>query len=107
MKYLVEAENNDNIIKMENVGDYLNHVVIPSYEELLKMEQAGKLSGGLVAGERAGAFVIDAESNEDLGGILRKLPFWGMVEWKITPLQSFESALEQDGAIAKAISGDD
>lgn len=102
MQYLVEAENIDGLIQMKDVPDYVNNIVLPSYEMLIKLEGEGKIMGGLIAGQRAGVFVIDAESNEDLGKKLRSIPFWGMVKWKTTPLQSFTSALEQDGAIVKA-----
>jgi len=105
MQYLVEAENIDGLIPMKDVPDYISHIVIPSYEHLIKLESENKVKGGLVAGQRAGAFVMEAESNEDLGNMLRSIPFWGMVKWKITPLQSFKSAMEQDGKIAKMLSG--
>ena len=102
MQYLVEAENIDGLIQMKDVPDYVKSLVIPSYELLIKLEAEGKIKGGLVAGQRSGAFVMDADSNEDLGKKLRTIPFWGMVKWKTTPLQSFKSALEQDGEIIKA-----
>ena len=105
MQYLVEAENIDGLIPMKDVPDYINHIVIPSYQELIKLESENKIKGGLLAGQRAGALVVEASSNEELGKMLKSIPFWGMVKWKITPLQSFKSALEQDGHIAKMLSG--
>jgi hypothetical protein len=105
MQYLVEAENIDGLIPMKDVPDYINHIVIPSYEHLIKLESENKIKGGLITGQRAGAFVIEASSNEELGNTLRSIPFWGMVKWKVTPLQSFKSAMEQDGKIAKMLSG--
>lgn len=105
MLYLVEAENIDGLIPMKDVPDYINHIVIPSYEQLIKLESENKIKGGLLAGQRAGAFVMEASSPEDLGKMLRAIPFWGMVKWKVTPLQSLKSALEQDGNIAKMLSG--
>jgi hypothetical protein len=105
MQYLVEAENIDGLIPMKDVPDYINHIVIPSYEQLIKLESENKIKGGLLAGQRAGAFVMEASSNDELGKILRAIPFWGMVKWKITPLQSIKSALEQDEHIAKMLSG--
>jgi hypothetical protein len=105
MQYLVEAENIDGLIPMKDVPDYINHIVIPSYEQLIKLESENKIKGGLLAGQRAGAFVMEASSPEDLGKMLRAIPFWGMVKWKVSPLQSLKSALEQDGHIAKMLSG--
>jgi len=106
MLYLVEAENVDGLVQMKDVPDYVNSLVLPSYEMLIKMEEEGNIKGGLLAGQRAGVFVIDADSNEDLAKKLKSIPFWGMVKWKTTPLQSFKSALEQDRETIKAISGD-
>ncbi len=102
MKYLVEAENIDGLIQMKDVPDYVKNLVLPSYELLIKLEEEGKIRGGLIAGQRAGVFVMEADSNEDLGKKLRSIPFWGMVKWKTTALQSFKSAFEQDGGIIKS-----
>ena len=99
-----EAENIDGLIPVTDVPDFINNIVIPSYEQLIKMESENKIKGGLLAGQRAGVFVIEATSNEELGKMLRSIPFWGMVKWKVTPLQSLKSALEQDGQIAKLLS---
>lgn len=106
MQYLVEAENIDGLVQMKDVPDYVTNLVLPSYEMLIKLEEEGKIRGGLIAGQRAGVFVIDANSNEELGEKLRSLPFWGMVKWKTTALQSFKSGLDQDGKIIKALAGD-
>jgi len=105
MLFLVRAENIDGLIPMKDVPDYISHIVIPSYEQLIKLESENKLKGGLVAGQREGAFIIEASSNDELGKVLRSIPFWGMVKWKVTPLQTLKSALEQDGNIAKMLSG--
>ncbi|MDE1861686.1 MAG: hypothetical protein KGI33_02110 [Thaumarchaeota archaeon] len=105
MQYLIEAENIDGLVPMKEVPEYISHIVIPSYEQLIKMEAENKIKGGLLAGQRAGAFVMEASSNEEVGKILKAIPFWGMVKWKVTPLQSFKSALEQDGSIASLLSG--
>jgi muconolactone delta-isomerase len=55
-----------------------------------------------LAGQRAGAFIIDAQSNEEVGAILADLPFWALVKWDVTPLQSIRSAIERD---RKAVEG--
>ncbi len=90
---------------MKDVPDYISHIVVTSYEQLIKLESENKIKGGLLAGQRAGAFIMDASSPEELGKTLKAIPFWGMVKWKVIPLQSFKSALEQDGAIARMVSG--
>ena len=105
MQYLVEAENIDGLVQMKDVPDYVSGLVLPSYEMLIKMEEDGIIKGGLIAGQRAGVFVINADSNDDLGKKLKSLPFWGMVKWKTTALQSFKSALEQDRDLVQAFEG--
>jgi hypothetical protein len=50
MQFLVEAENIDGLIPMKDVPDYINHIVIPSYEQLIKLESENKIKGGLLAG---------------------------------------------------------
>ena len=37
---------------------------------------------------------MEADSNEELDGLLQDLPSWGMVKTKVTPLQRFENRLE-------------
>ena len=105
MQYLIEAKNIDGLVPMTGVPEYIGQIVIPSYEHLIKLESENKIKGGLLAGQRAGAFVLEASSNEEVGRMLKEIPFWGMVKWKVTPLQSFKSALEQDGHIARLLSG--
>lgn len=105
MQYLVEAENIDGLIPMTEVPEFINNIVIPSYQQLINLESENKIKGGLLAGQRAGVFIIEAPSNEEVGKILRSIPFWGMVKWKVTPLQSFKSALDQDSQIGKMLSG--
>src|SRR4051812_7267023 len=37
-------------------------LIIPSLEQLARWESEGRLAGGIVAGERAGAFILEAAS---------------------------------------------
>jgi muconolactone delta-isomerase len=59
------------------------------------------LIGGIPVGERAMAFIIEAESHDDLDRTLRSLPIWGALEWEVTPLQDFQSRFEQEREILK------
>lgn len=77
MQYLVEAENIDGLVQIQDVPDYVKNLVLPSYELLIKLEDEGKIKGGLVAGQRTRVFVIDVDSNEDLCEKFRSIPFWG------------------------------
>ena len=39
--------------------------------------------------------LIDAASNEELADLLPTLPFWGILNWKITPLSSNEATAKR------------
>ena len=54
------------------------------------------LAGGLKVGARAFVFIAEAESNEKLDRMLREIPFWGMLKWEVTPLESFETRAEEE-----------
>lgn len=57
---------------------------------------AATKAGGIFAGQRVGAFFLEAESGEEVGQLLSSLPFWHDVTWDVTPLQSFRSTIERE-----------
>jgi|SRR5208283_6093840 len=80
----------------EEIATWIEMVIHPSLEMLEKWIQDKKAVGGIIAGERTGIFLLDAPSNEEVGKMLRSLPFWGALKWTVSPLQSPRSAAEQD-----------
>jgi muconolactone D-isomerase len=94
MRYLVTSEARDGgpLMSPPQVGQMLDNLVVPSLEMLSKLEREGRIHGGTFAGRRGGCMIIDAASNEELADILTSLPFWGLQEWNITPLSSFEAS---------------
>lgn len=96
MLYLVSGEFIENSVTSEAFPQVWEEVIRPSLESLAKMADEKKLTGGILAGQREGAFIIDAQSNEEVGTILGSLPFWGLVKWHVTPLQTVRSAIERD-----------
>jgi len=103
MMYLVTGEYIENSVSAEAFPHVWETVIRPSLESLAKMSDEKKLTGGILAGQRAGAFTIEAQSNEDVGTILGNLPFWGLVKWNVTPLQSVRSAIERDRKAVEAM----
>lgn len=106
MHYLVRGE----FIEETNAGKtpeaaamLYQQVVRPSLESLWKFVEERRATGGVVAGERVCAFIVDADSNVEVGRMLRSLPFWGATRWTVSPLQSFESALDQDREAMQAM----
>jgi hypothetical protein len=99
MHYIVECEFiEENLAGKtpEKSAVYIEQIVHPSLEALRNLVEEKKIVGGVVAGVRQAAFVIDVGTNAEVGKMLRSLPFWGVMKWTVTPLQSFQSAIQQD-----------
>ena len=70
--------------------ELLQRQVIPSLEALAQHQTDGKiLAGGIVVGARAAVFIVEAASHEEVTNLVRNLPFWGILEWEVTPLETF------------------
>jgi muconolactone delta-isomerase len=103
MLYFVSAELIENSITAEAFPQVFERVIRPSLESLAKMADEKKLTGGILAGQRAGAFIIDAQSNEEVDRILGGLPFWGLLKMSVTPLVSIRTTIERDQRAADAM----
>lgn len=86
------------LLSPEHLAALAQNVILPSLQILAKWEQEGKIKGGVLAGERAGVFIVEAASHEEIGELLASLPFWGLIKWHVTPLQSWASTVERDRA---------
>jgi hypothetical protein len=89
MKYLVKGSAGPVSLSSGDMAQLLENVVLPSLDQLAKWEKEGKITGGLPVGQRAFVFIVEASSNEEVDQLLRSLPIWGGMEWKVIPLQSF------------------
>ena len=103
MLYLVKAELVENSISAEAFPQVFGQLIRPSLESLAKMIDEKKLMGGIPAGQRAGFFIMDAQSNEEVDRILGGLPFWGLLNVSVTPLVSVRTAIERDQRAADAM----
>jgi hypothetical protein len=91
VRYLVMGNNGPTGTTDEDMIDLLEDLVLPGLDALIKLESEGVvLAGGVPVSERGVAFIIDVPSNEELDQVLRSLPLWSILEWQVTPLQSFE-----------------
>jgi hypothetical protein len=91
-RYLVTGEYVDPgpLLPLEQLVQMIEQMVLPSFDALAKLEDQKKvLGGGILCGARAGAFIVDVGSNTELNQLLQGLPFWGIVKWTSTPLQTF------------------
>ena len=58
---------------------------------------------GFPVGDRAFMCVIEAASNDEADRIVRDMPAWGLLEWKVTPLQSVEARAELERNVVQAL----
>jgi hypothetical protein len=104
MQYLVEGTRGPLPPSPEQAIALLEGVVIPAFEYLGRLQAEGKvLAGGLPVGDRAFVCVIEAASNHEADRIVREMPVWGVLEWKVTPLQSFEARAEMERKAVQAL----
>ncbi len=97
MQYLVTMNFVDPgpLLPPEQLVGMIRTMILPSLETLERLEsEGGILGGGHPVGERAVAFIVEAESNDELDNLLGGLPFWGVLKTEVTPLQRFTGRLE-------------
>ena len=102
MRYLVSGSEGPGFASSEEAVEILEEVVLPTFDALMKLEARKKIvAGGLPVGDRAFVFIAEAASNEELDRLLRSLPAWGVLEWHVTPLQSFAGRAAQERDLVK------
>ena len=102
MRYLVSGSEGPGFASPEEAVEILEEVVLPTFDALMKLEAQKKIAaGGLPVGDRAFVFIAEAASNEELDRLLRSIPAWGVLEWHVTPLQSFAGRAAQERDVVK------
>jgi hypothetical protein len=102
MRYLVTGSEGPGFASPEEAVEILEEVVLPTFDVLMKLEAQKKIvAGGLPVGDRAFVFIVEAASNEELDRLLRSIPAWGVLEWQVTPLQSFAGRAAQERDLVK------
>jgi len=88
----------------DQVAGMIRQLILPSHDALTNLRAEGKLvAGGYSVGERAGAFIFEVDSNEELDALLQSLPNWGLIKFKVTPLEEVEGRRERDRQQAEQI----
>ena len=103
MLYLVTWEYIESGIPvpMQQLPSLLRGAIVPSLQMCAELEKKRKIrGGGVFAGARASAIVLDADSNEEASRLLQSLPFWSLMKFNVTPLQAFEDRAKQEAAAA-------
>jgi muconolactone delta-isomerase len=106
MQYLVTGEYVEPgpLLPPDQLAAMIRQLVLPSHDVLKNLKSEGKLlAGGYSVGERAGAFIFEVDSNEELDSLLQGLPYWGLIKFKVTPLQDVEGRQERDRQQAEQI----
>ena len=104
MQYLVEGARGPLPSSPEQAIALLEGTVIPHFEHVIRLKAEGKmLAGGVPVGDRAFVFIIEAASNDEADRIVRDMPAWGLLEWKVTPLQSVEARAEMERKAVQAL----
>lgn len=96
MKYLVTAGESPRFLSRKKAVQVLEGQVLPSMNVLMKLEAQNKILGGLPVGERCFVFIAEADSNDELDRLLHAIPVWGAMNWKVTPLETFEGRVSQE-----------
>ena len=98
MLYLIEAKAIDSAVAgaPEQVVPILENQVIPSYKTIVEGERGKKFTGGVLAGRRSWAIIVDFPNNDEAHKWVSSLPFWTIQDVEITPMVSFQTQL--DGA---------
>jgi hypothetical protein len=105
MRYFVKAE----LVELgaslppEEFVSMVENLIIPSFEALEQMEKDNILVSGVVSGARAGMLIVDVDSNIELTKLLQSLPFWGIVKWKVIPLDSPKDRIETEKQLLENI----
>ena len=97
MQYLVEGRRGSLPTSPEQAVSFLEGIVIPHFEHVMKLERDKVvLGGGLPVGDRAFVMIIEADDNDEADRIVRDMPAWPVLEWKVTPLQSVASRADME-----------
>jgi len=70
-------------------------LVVKNTETLISYKQQGKiLAGGPASNAKGGYFILDVDSNEELQGLVSRLPLFPFSDSEVIPLVTLEQALE-------------
>jgi hypothetical protein len=92
MQYMVQmklANSSRPLTPQQGIG-FIEQFILPTLEKCNQLQQEKTiLAGGPVGGAVALALIINADSIEQLDGIVESLPVWPLMETTVTPLTTF------------------
>ncbi len=81
----------------------IDQAVLPSLQMLKDLEKKGKVMGGFFNAQRSGAMMVQAEDDDELDEILVNLPVWGIFDFEVVNLESFQDAMARDEKVAEGL----
>ena len=106
MRYLVRGEFvEDTFEAMSPVESalYFQQVIKPSIEALWELAEERNAVRGVTAGWRESVFVVEAASSDEVGRLLRSLPFRDAIRWTVSPIDSLQYALKKHREARRAM----
>lgn len=103
MLYLVEFEPTQagTPTSREQKVEQLEKLVIPALEKLGK---DGKIrTGGVVVGTLTETFVVEATSEDEVNELVRALPAQGIMQWKVTQLETFAQRADFEKRVVQGL----
>lgn len=98
--YLVVGSEGPGFTSPEEAIQILEKGILPTFDALMKLQEEKKIiAGGLPIGDRAFVFIVEASSNNEVDKLLRSLPAWGALKWKVTALETFAGRAAQEREI--------
>jgi hypothetical protein len=104
MQYLVEGTGGPGFANSAEALTVLESEILPGFDTMIRMEAEGKIiAGGLPVGDRAFVFIIEAADNDAADKLIRAIPSWPVLQWKVTPLQSFAARADIERGVVAAL----
>ena len=86
----MDIETADPLLPINRLAEVVREAILPALEALTNLERRGRVvTGGYPVGERFLVMVVEADSEEELQGVLDELPLSGVAKVKATPLRGF------------------
>jgi muconolactone delta-isomerase len=105
MQFLVTIDGSELGVGMppERLAKVVEQMITPSLEQLVQWEQEGRVHGGGFTAARGAAFIMEADSSEEVDQLLTSLPYWGLVKVEVKPLISTSAMVERAWAMSKRL----
>lgn len=72
----------------------MESMLVPGLQSLVDLQDKQVvLAGGAISGMKSVAFIVQAQSNDELNKVLMQLPLWDLMKTTVIPLDSLSSRL--------------